>query len=504
MPKKYIRILIFIVAYNAEKHIENVLARIPEKIWHPDDYEVEILIIDDGSSDHTAEVGSAFSQKTGRPVHIMRNPVNQGYGGNQKIGYTYAIEKNFDIVVLLHGDGQYPPEKLPELLAPLMENKADAVFGSRMLRKCDALKGGMPFYKFCGNIILTTLQNWLLGTRLSELHTGYRAYSTSALKRIPFQYNSNNFDYDTDIIIQLVQNNFRIKELPIPTHYGDEISHVNGFAYAWNILKSTVVAGVQRYGIYYNPKFDYDFGVQHYDAKTHFDSSHRFAIAQIKPDSVVLDFGCGKGYVDKILKEKGCNVYGFDHSIQKEAEQYCVKVTPIDFDRFNFDFDIKEEKIDAVLLLDVLEYITFPELFLRRLRTAVAKHRPEIIITTANVAFITLRFSMLLGQFNYGKRGILDLTHKRLFTFSSLLRLLHNEGYDIEIVKGIPVPIPLILGDNAPARLLLAINNACIRLRRGLFSFQIAIVAKPAPTLDMLLEKAETEGKKIMRTQHKK
>jgi glycosyltransferase involved in cell wall biosynthesis len=112
------------------------------------------------------------------------NPINQGYGGNQKIGYHYAIENDFDFVALLHGDGQYAPEVLQALVEPLRRGEADAVFGSRMLVPRDALRGGMPLYKYIGNRVLTRLQNSLLGTELSEFHSGYRVYAVSALKGI--------------------------------------------------------------------------------------------------------------------------------------------------------------------------------------------------------------------------------------------------------------------------------------------------------------------------------
>ena len=168
-------------------------------------------------------------------ITVLRTPENQGYGGNQKLGYRYAIDNGFDFVALLHGDGQYAPERLPDLLAPLIAGEADAVFGSRMIDKRAARAGGMPLYKWLGNQILTSFQNRMLGTRLSEFHSGYRLYSTGALAQIPFEKNTNDFHFDTEIIIQFVLKKLRIVELPIPTYYGDEICHVNGLKYAWDV-----------------------------------------------------------------------------------------------------------------------------------------------------------------------------------------------------------------------------------------------------------------------------
>ncbi|HEV3148963.1 MAG TPA: glycosyltransferase family 2 protein, partial [Chthoniobacterales bacterium] len=227
------RLLIFIVAYNAETTIQKVLSRIPASLHSQD---VEVLIIDDSSKDGTFVKGVRYQQRNSEfKITVLRTPENQGYGGNQKLGYRYAIDNGFDIVALIHGDGQYAPEKLPELLEPLLRGEANAVFGSRMIDKAAALRGGMPLYKWIGNQILTAFQNRMLSTALSEFHSGYRIYSTRALVQIPFERNTNDFHFDTEIIIQFVLKKLRIVELPIPTFYGDEICYVNGLKYAANI-----------------------------------------------------------------------------------------------------------------------------------------------------------------------------------------------------------------------------------------------------------------------------
>jgi len=243
---KKIKLLIFIVAYNAEKTIQSVINRIPKKLSLI--YDLEVLIIDDCSKDYTFKICKEISksQKSYFKLNILYNPKNQGYGGNQKIGYHYSIKKKFDFVVLLHGDGQYAPEELPKLLNGLHHGKFDVVIGSRMIKKKDALKGGMPLYKLVGNVILTKIQNFLLKTHLAEFHSGYRIYSVKSLKKIPFYLNTNDFHFDTEILIQLFLINSKIKEISIPTFYGDEICHVNGIKYAFNIIKTTSIAALQK------------------------------------------------------------------------------------------------------------------------------------------------------------------------------------------------------------------------------------------------------------------
>ncbi|HCR85264.1 MAG TPA: glycosyltransferase family 2 protein, partial [Alphaproteobacteria bacterium] len=177
------KVLISLLAYNAENHIISVLKRIPESFLNNPDLNVHILLLDDASSDRTAEIARQNQVIRKEQITIIKNEKNFGYGGNQKNGYNYAIENGFDAVILLHGDGQYAPEKIEDILSPILYAGADCVLGSRMVNRKDALKGGMPLYKFLGNIFLTSFQNFVLGLKLGEFHTGYRAYNVSALKQ---------------------------------------------------------------------------------------------------------------------------------------------------------------------------------------------------------------------------------------------------------------------------------------------------------------------------------
>lgn len=232
------KIGVLVVAYEASATLESVLNRIPDEFrtrLHT------ILVCDDASTDDTFQVGMRVKQlRPDLPLEVIRRPVNLGYGGNQKAGYRWMIDHGIDVVVLLHGDGQYAPEFLPDMVEPIVEGRADVVFGSRMLERGAALRGGMPKYKYVGNKILTFLQNRIAGVRLSEWHSGYRAYSVDSLARVGFELNADYYDFDTQIILQMISSNQRIVEIPIPTFYGDELSRVNGIRYGWRILKHTL------------------------------------------------------------------------------------------------------------------------------------------------------------------------------------------------------------------------------------------------------------------------
>jgi glycosyltransferase involved in cell wall biosynthesis len=228
---------ILVVAYNAEKTITSVISRIPKNL-HNDIH--SILISDDYSTDATYEISKDLGRNSNLPITVFRQPKNLGYGGNQKFGYQWAIDNNLELVVLLHGDGQYAPEYLSNILNPLIQDEADVVFGSRMILKGGALKGGMPYYKFIGNKILTFLQNRITYQNFSEWHSGYRAYRVSFLSRANLFELSNGFRFDTQIILKMIQLRARIIEVPIPTFYGEEVSRVNGILYAFEILYDTL------------------------------------------------------------------------------------------------------------------------------------------------------------------------------------------------------------------------------------------------------------------------
>jgi glycosyltransferase involved in cell wall biosynthesis len=488
------RVLIFIVAYQAETTISKVVQRIPASL--AESYDVDILIIDDASRDETFERSHGISKSDKSPfdVHVLFNPVNQGYGGNQKLGYHYAIERGYDFVALLHGDGQYAPECLPMLLEGFTKPGVGAVFGSRMLTHMGALRGGMPMYKYFGNKILTWIENGFLGTRLSEFHSGYRLYSVDALKSIPFEQNSNGFHFDTEIIIQLVAARIAILELPIPTYYGDEICRVNGIKYAFDVVKAVLKYRMQQMNLFYDVRFDCapERAGSPYTPKLNFPSTHRLALDAIRPGSTVVDLGCAGGYMGDVLKQhKHCYVAGVD-TVPPDAGMLDAFYA---HDLNRGLPDIRFEDYNYTLLLDVIEHLQAPDEFLSALRNAVARNpNGEILISTGNVAFVVVRLMLLIGQFNYGKRGILDLTHHRLYTFGSFRRSLDQAGFVILETKGVPAPFPLAIGDNAVSRFLLSANRCLIAIARGLFAYQIFMRIKPRPSLEVLLQSAQTQS----------
>ncbi len=486
------KLLILIVAFNHEKFIKKVLDRINQNL--SEKYNVEILINDDSSTDKTVEFAKEFinnNSKSQFKYKILSNPENQGYGGNQKIGYHYAIKNHFDFVALLHGDGQYAPEYLEELVEPLNSNDTDAVFGSRMIIKGGALKGGMPLYKFIGNKILTFYQNTIFSTNFSEFHSGYRIYKVESLKKIPFEINSNDYSFDNEIIVQFLISKLTIKEKAIPTYYGDEISYVNGMKYAYQVFKINLKAKLQQLGIFYDRKFDCSSTQKNnYVIKKNFFSTHTFALEKIKKNSKVLELGCNEGkFLEELKRENNCEVTGVDTDDKIKNDQIDNYIS---FDLENGLPDIDYKNFDYILLLDVIEHLSNPEKFISELKSKLNKCKDvKLLISTPNIGFIIIRLMLLFGFFNYGKRGILDKTHKRLFTFSTFNDLLKQ--YDFQIIKsnGIPAPFPLAVGENFLSKILINANLFLIKLSKKLFSFQIFLEVKPGISLEILLERAK-------------
>ncbi len=246
------KIAIFIPAYNAAYTLPVVLDRIPEEIKRKVQ---QIFVIDNASPDNTYLIGIGYREQKGLDkLEVFRNETNRGYGGSQKRAYRYAVDNGFDIVVMLHGDAQYAPEKIPYLLEPLEKGEADMVFGSRIAGL--PLKGGMPLYKFLGNKFLTGVQNWMLGMNLTEFHSGFRLFRCAALAQIPFELCADDYHFDTDIILQMQIKGLRIIERPIPTYYGKEKSGVNVVQYGLNVLRSMSEYWLWSKGLLSVPKFD--------------------------------------------------------------------------------------------------------------------------------------------------------------------------------------------------------------------------------------------------------
>lgn len=234
------KVVVVLPAYNAEKTLEMTYAEIPFEFVD------EVILCDDASRDHTVEVGKRLGIK-----HIIVHEKNKGYGGNQKSLYNKALEIGADIVIMLHPDYQYTPKLIPSMVNIIGEELYPVVLGSRILGK-GALRGGMPIYKYIFNRFLTFSQNVLVSYKLSEYHTGYRAFSREVLEAINYNGNSDDFVFDNEMLSQIIYAKFDIAEVTCPTKYFDEASSINfkrSMKYGMGVLRVSIGHFFQRVGL---------------------------------------------------------------------------------------------------------------------------------------------------------------------------------------------------------------------------------------------------------------
>jgi glycosyltransferase involved in cell wall biosynthesis len=240
------KVIVVMPARNAARTLERTVAGIPRN-WVD-----EVILVDDGSTDNTVALARTL------PLHVIWHPHNAGYGANQKTCYVEALQRDADVVVMLHPDGQYEPSLIPHLVLPILRDEADLVLGSRLAEPGAARRGGMPLYKRVANRALTRAENAVLGTSLSELHTGYRAYSRRLLMGIPFLRNALDFSFDSEVLMQAVHMGYRVTEVPARTIYFDDASSISlwpATVYGVKTLRAALRLVLHRRGIWRARRF---------------------------------------------------------------------------------------------------------------------------------------------------------------------------------------------------------------------------------------------------------
>jgi SAM-dependent methyltransferase len=414
------RIGIVVVAYNAASTLASVLDRIPDEFIPRIS---GILVCDNHSEDPTYLVGVGYQQSSprGLPITVIRQDRNLGYGGNQKTGYRWAMEQDFDIAVLLHADGQYAPELLPQMVEPLDRGETDAVFGSRMMVSGDALRGGMPLYKYVGNKILSSFENRMVGTDLSEWHSGYRAYSVDALRAVPFENCSDDYDFDTGIILAMHEAGRHIVEIPIPTFYGDEISYVNGMRYAADIARDVVRYRAQKLGMSTAPGDVDGVALAPGVAEGPADRLSTWLSARPPGRVLVASSGAALSALETRLDAAGHDVVAVDLDGGADVESASLAALeqagrPVD-----------GGGLDAVVATGLLERCVDPDAVLRSIRAGL---RPGGVLALAvpNVGHWYPRMRVATGRFGYERDGVLARPHLRFFTRDTLRGSLQGAG----------------------------------------------------------------------------
>lgn len=471
------RIGIIVVAYNAESTLAAVLDRLPERFRSR---LAEVVLCDDASTDGTYAVGKEYQARTNLPFTILRHPQNLGYGGNQKVAYRWAIEHGLDIVVLLHADGQYAPEVIEELITPFETSDCDAVFGSRLMERGSARIGGMPLYKYMGNRVLSEFANASTGMHLSEWHSGYRAYRVQALDEIPFERDSDGFDFDTQIILQLHEANKVIVEVPIPTFYGNEICRVNGLGYAKDVILDVARYRAHKMGF---GSGETVFAEEPSEPKSNDGSVNRMLLALLRKAGPkrILDLACADGRLGDLLRLQGHTVIGIEaEKIDGVGDRLDGFVEADLNDGLPPDL---EGDFDVVIGTNVFERVRDPETLISQLRSILAP-RGVVMASIPNVAHWYPRLHVMAGHFDYERRGIFDARHLRFFTRRSFERMAERAGMRVRQRSSAGLPLEMVKrGGPSPSslmRLVGAVDQLCLALSPTLFSYQYLFQLEPA------------------------
>ena len=482
------RLGVFVISDNAELLIQDTLRRIPDDVWRA----VEVVyVVDDCSMDETTRKAMEYPDPYGK-LQVFRNRVNRRYGGNQKFGYQYAVDRGLDAVIMLHGDGQYAPEMLPDLFRPLVSEDADVVIGSRMINRRDALKGGMPKYKFVANIFLTWVENLLSGLSMSEFHSGYRGYSTRFLKRIPLWENSNEWHFDTHILFQARQAEAKIVELPIPTRYADEVCHVNGVSYGLNCIWSALLYRLHRWGLIRLNR--YDIAPRALVEARKLDdpySSHSLILRRLRHMKLagdkVLDLGFGCAAIASALHQDGVVLDGIDRDPRAVAESGSLfrSVFPNDLNRLD-DIPL-QEKYDIILAADILQFLVDPPDVLSRLKKHLVKGG-LLAVALPNVVNLQTRLRILFGKFPLHHRGILEEQALHFYTLDSMRQLLQKAGWKVEAADVTSIPLTLVFPflRRRRWRLPLWILRGLTLAFKGLLGYQGILFCKNPNEADLL------------------
>jgi len=295
-------------------------------------------------------------------------------------------------------------------------------------------------------------------------------------------YNSNDFHFDNEIIVQLFRTDSIIKEVPIPTYYGDEICYVNGIAYAWNVFMTVIRHRLHEAGLLYCRQFDVKTDSK-YVFKHNKHSSHNQVLRLVQESSEgnkwdVLDVGCGTGALASRMALMGHKVVGIDSYYSSEAAAECAEFMVADIER---GLGLKKDhRFDCIILADILEHTCDPHSILLEIRDHLKEHG-RIIASSGNVANIYVRLALLMGRFNYAERGILDRTHCRLFTRGSFRTLLRESGFQVVRTCYTPIPFELIIGNPWISDKLTFLYMLAVKVWPSLFSYQVILEALPDP-----------------------
>lgn len=455
--------------------LKRVLDRIPAAIseW----FEEIVIMQQPGASFEPPGGGAAPAN-----LQLRRLPRDAGYGGARKAAFEYAQLRHFDHVVFMRGDGLHPPEELPALVLPILQQPEQMVFAYRRFRRPAGLAGISWLPNFFAHVLATWFQNRLLGLRLRDYHSGYRLYAMQAISKLPFQLNANDARFDMQLVIQCRVLGVPLTEVPVASVWREYPSHVAGLVEVLRASRCAVDYRLHQFHVFRLGQYFVDEGVK-YTFKHSETGSHMQIVQAVASGSRVLDLGCSQGLLAAPLREKRVRVVGVDIAPEggraADLEQYFER----DLDQpFELPFG---REFDYVIVSDVIEHLRNREQLLRHARTFI-KEGGRLIISTPNIALWFYRLSLFVGRFEYGPRGVLDETHVHLYTRATFRREVERAGFFVVDERVTALPFEIVFESTGRSRFVRGVNRAyhgLARLWPTMFAYQHILEAE-ITTLD--------------------
>lgn len=472
MGEDFPRTLVLVTAYKNADSLDGTLERIPRGLLPLME---EITIFDNFSPDKTEDTFDRLKAgKAWDKLRFYRNPRHYDYGDNLKVCFDYAVEKGFDQVVILRGDGLYDPACLPRfLLAAVSENSA-VVLGDRTAKAGSKSAPRTRGMRLAANRLLSIFEELVLGIKLKDYFCGFRLFHTDILKRIPYHLNSEDYLFDLQILIQIRCLGIELRTVPVTPFHDPHIGMRATMKYAARALGIAVGYRLHQLHILRSGTYFVDLG-EKYTLKRNRYSSHMQILAAIPEGADVLDLGCGQSLLGEEYVKRGVTLVGVDKIPEDKVSPFVHRYV-----RQNLEnpVNLPDGRIfDYVVLSDLIEHIVNRDAVMDSLRRLL-KVDGRLIISTGNIAIWFYRLSLLLGRFEYGPRGILDRTHVHLFTLDSFRRFLKQNGYRIVDVKTTPIPFEILFSSTGRSRIVDWITGLYYSLSRlwpKMFAYQFIL-----------------------------
>ncbi|MFG0249386.1 MAG: methyltransferase domain-containing protein [Phycisphaeraceae bacterium JB051] len=481
------RIMILIVPTLNDQDLLQFLDQLPRSLL--EDPSIHFAFLDRSKEGHRSMLTRSWLDEHQHDRWtLLHNPTPHGYGGNQKLGFRLGLDRDYDFVIHFLADGRYDPNDLCRFVETWRSEPSDVLLGDR-LSENPAFERDMPTIRRWANRGLAWYQNKMAKSNLTDFHCALRGYSTQFLRTVPFEINTNALHFDSHLLLQAHCIEANIRQIPINYMHQNGTPYHAGVGYAWDVLKSATQYRMHQMGVLCSLSYRDLRPTKYQDKTTDFKSSHQLALKltrEIKPQTVT-DIGCGPGFVAKHCQDDGIHVTGLDmyqplDGTMSAFHRVVLEAEPLPVDPF---------ASDVVLMLDIIEHLASPEEFLLSMRNSsdhLGRDQKEktLILSTPNIAFIIPRLNLLLGRFNYAERGILDITHKRLFTRKSLRHCLETCGYEVERFH--PVGLAFEVVFKGPlGKLLARISWLLAKMLPTVFAAQFLVICHPTAGLKQIL-----------------